>query len=537
MCNMLDITGEKVSENQLQFAVERLERETGLHIVEWSVCADHETNPGRYIFFMETEKAVTRGQASLMREILEAGLSLVNSCYAQKLNDGCMDSLILNILQPQTHQLYKDLLAYKGICDGQSESVHILDDPTREKLFRQLIESGKTNRISETARNYKQPEIGKMFRLAAEYSDTINLCNGEPDFDTPMHIVDAAYNALCNGRNKYSPDPGIPSFREAVADKYSAQFGYPFEAQDCLASLGSSEALWLAMAALLDPGDEVIIPDPSYHSYEAQANSVGAVPVRVPLREENGFQLDPKELERYITMRTKAIVLNYPSNPIGAVLKREDAEKLAEVILKYDLFVISDEVYEKLVFDGRAHFSMAQIPKMKDHVIIVNSLSKSYAMTGWRIGYIVCKEKELINSMSVIQQTVASVPPTFIMHAAAAAINGPQECVEDMRRQYERRRDLLYDGLCDIPGVKPFRTEGSICTYINIKGITEQFAITSSDFAISLLKKGKVISLPGTAFGPMGEGYLRLCFANSDENIMEGVRRIKSFVTEEFCIK
>lgn len=163
-----------------------------------------------------------------MREILEAGLSLVNSGYAEKLKDGCLDSLILNVLQPQTHQLYKDLLAYKGICDEQSGSVHIIDDPTREKLFRQLIESGKTSRISESARNYKQPEIGKMFRLSADYSDTINLCNGEPDFDTPMHIVDAAYNALCNGRNKYAPDPGIPSFREAVAEKYSTQFGYSF---------------------------------------------------------------------------------------------------------------------------------------------------------------------------------------------------------------------------------------------------------------------------------------------------------------------
>ena len=536
MCQTFNISEVKISENQFQFAVERLETETGLHIVEWSVCADDKTNPARCIIFVETDQTVTSGQAAVMREILEEGLTQVNSCYSARLTSGRLGSLTLKVLQPQTHQLYRELLVCKGIRHGQPEPGHLIDDPEAERLFWGLIENGQTSRISESVRNYRQSEIGKMFRLSANYPDTINLCNGEPDFETPMHIVDAAYKALCNGRNKYAPDPGIPSFREAVAEKYTAQFGYPFDAQDCLASLGGSEALWLAMAALLNPGDEVIIPDPAYHSYETQAHSIRAVPVRVPLREENGFQLDPKELERSITMKTRAIVLNYPSNPIGAILKEEDAKKLAEVILKYDLYVISDEVYEKLIFDGRQHFSMAQIPEMRDHVIIVNSLSKTYSMTGWRIGYAVCKERELIQSMSMIQQTVASVPPTFIMHAAAAAINGPQECVETMRRQYERRRDLLYNSLCDIPGLKPFRTEGSFCTYINIKALTERSQITSSDFAISLLEKGKVISVPGTAFGSMGEGYLRLCFANSDENILEGVRRIKAFVKEEFPI-
>lgn len=536
MCQIL-ISGEIISEKLFQFAIEKLETATGLHISEWSVCADCKADPARCIMFVETEAFVTKGQTAVMREILEAGLSQASPCYAECLSDGRLGPLTLNVLQPQTHQLYRELLVYKGICLRQSESGHIIDDPEREKLFLGLIEKRQASRLSESASNYRQSEIGKIFRLAADYSDTINLCNGEPDFETPMHIIDAAYAALCSGRNKYAPDPGIAPFREAVAKKYTAQFGYPFEAQDCLASLGGSEALWLAMAALLNPGDEVIIPDPAYHSYEAQANAVRAMPVRVPLREENGFQLDPKELERSITMRTKAIVLNYPSNPIGAVLRKEDAEKLAEVILKYDLFVISDEVYENLVFDGRKHFSMAQIPEMRDHVIIVNSLSKTYSMTGWRIGYAVCKERELIQSMAMIQQTVASVPPTFIMHAAASAINGSQECVETMRRQYERRRDLLYNGLCDIPGLKPFRTEGSFCTYINIKNITERYEITSNDFVTSLLKKGKVISVPGTAFGSMGEGYLRLCFANSDEAILEGVRRIKAFVTKEFPVK
>lgn len=537
MRKISECTKEVISENQFRSAIDRLEKETGIHISEWSGCADGQTEPPRYILFIETDVFVTPGQTAVMREILEKSLLQASSSYAALQAEGGLGPLVLKVLQSQTHQLYRELLAYKGISDGQAESGHIIHDPEREELLWELIEKSRTSRLSESARNYRQSEIGKMFRLAANYPDTINLCNGEPDFETPMHIVDAAHAALVSGENKYAPDPGILPFREAVAEKYTAQFGYPFDAQDCLASLGGSEAIWLAMSALLNPGDEVIIPDPAYHSYETQARSVNAVPVRVPLREENGFQLDPKELERSVTMRTKAIVLNYPSNPIGAVLKKEDAEKLAEVILKYDLIVISDEVYERLVFDGRRHFSMAQIPEMKDHVIVVNSLSKTYSMTGWRIGYAVCKDRELIQSMAMIQQTVASVPPTFIMHAAAAALTGPQDCVETMRRKYERRRDLLYKGLCDVLGLKPFRTEGSFCTFINMKEIMDRYAVTSAEFVSRLLQKGRVMSLPGTAFGSMGEGYVRLCFANSDENILEGIRRIRKFVTEEFPVK
>ncbi len=525
---------EGISQQHLQSAIDRLAGETGVRVTEWSVFADDSVSPGRLSLFIETDPQISHGQTRIMCEILEERLSKADSSYDKAVRGGRLHPMKLNVLQPQTHQLYREVLAYQAPEAYQPEDDHMIDSPIKEKFFFGLIDNEKQSRIADSARNFKQSEIGKMFRMAASISDVVNLCNGEPDCETPIHIIDAAYNALMDGRNKYAPDPGIPSFREAVAKKYSDQFGVPYEPEDCLATLGGSEAMWLAMATLLNPGDEVIIPDPSYPNYIQQAASLQAVPVRVPLREENGFHLDAGDLEKAITMKTRAIVLNYPSNPTGAVLREDEAKKLADIILKYDLFVITDEVYEILTFDGRPYFSMAQVPGMEDHVIIANSLSKTYAMTGWRIGYAVCKERDIIQSMAMIQQTVASVPPTFIMHAGAAALNGSLGNIENMRLEYERKRDILYDGLCGIPGIKPIKPEGSLCLFINIKGITDRYEISSADFCLRLLKEAKVMSLPGTAFGPMGEGYLRLCFANSEDNIREGIRRLKAFTIKEY---
>lgn len=524
----------EISQQHLQSAIDRLAGETGVKVTEWSVFADDSVLPGRLSLFIETDPQISHGQTRIMCEKLEERLSEADSNYGESVGSGRLHPMKLNVLQPQTHQLYREVLAYQAPEAYQSEENHVIDNPIKEKFFFGLIDNEKQSRIAYSARNFKQSEIGKMFRMAASVSDVVNLCNGEPDCETPIHIIDAAYNALMDGRNKYAPDPGIPSFREAVAKKYSDQFGVPYEPEDCLATLGGSEAMWLAMATLLNPGDEVIIPDPSYPNYIQQAASLQAVPVRVPLREENAFHLDARDLEEAITMKTRAIVLNYPTNPTGTVLQKEEAEKLAEIVLKYDLFVITDEVYEILTFDERPYFSIAQVPGMEDHVIIVNSLSKTYAMTGWRIGYAVCKERDIIQSMAMIQQTVASVPPTFIMHAGAAALNSSPSHIENMRLEYEKKRDILYEGLCDIPGIKPIKPEGSLCIFINIKGITDRYKISSDDFSIRLLKEAKVMSIPGTAFGSMGEGYLRLCFANSEDIIREGIRRMKAFTIKEF---
>ena len=376
--------------------------------------------------------------------------------------------------------------------------------------------------LSNLTMNYPVSGIRAMFDLAADYPGAINLCNGEPNFETPEHSKESCIQALREGRTK----PGLPAMRQAVANKYTKQFGRPYDMDNVMVTIGGVEGIFMALMTILNPGDEVIIPDPAYTCYVGQTLTLGGVPVRVPLYEEHGFRLQAEDLEKAITPKTKAIVITYPSNPLGAVLDRADGEALAKVIEKHNIMVISDEVYEKIIFDGREHFSLAQIESIKDKVLVVNSLSKTYAMTGWRLGYVVGWDKDLMKHMFKMQQAVASCLPIFTMQAGADAINGPQDCVEDMRRQYERRRDLLYNGLKEIPGMKPFRTEGSFCFFINIK----DFGVSSWEFSKELLVNAGVMTIAGTAFGEMGEGYLRICFANSDENILEGVKRIKEYV-------
>ena len=380
--------------------------------------------------------------------------------------------------------------------------------------------------LSNLTMNYPVSGIRAMFDLAADYPGAINLCNGEPNFETPEHIKESCIKALREGRTKYGTEPGLPAMRQAVADKYRTQFGRTYDMDNVMVTIGGVEGIFMALMTILNPGDEVIIPDPAYTCYVGQTLTLGGVPVRVPLYEEHGFRLQAEDLEKAITPKTKAIIITYPSNPLGAVLDRADGEALAKVIKKHNIMVISDEVYEKIIFDGREHFSLAQIESIKDQVLVVNSLSKTYAMTGWRLGYVVGTDKDIMRHMFKMQQAVASCLPIFTMQAGADAINGPQDCVEDMRRQYERRRDLLYNGLKEIPGMKPFRTEGSFCTFINIK----DFGVSSWEFSKELLVNAGVMTIAGTAFGEMGEGYLRICFANSDEHILEGVKRIKEYV-------
>ena len=379
--------------------------------------------------------------------------------------------------------------------------------------------------LSNLTMNYPVSGIRAMFDLAADYPGAINLCNGEPNFETPEHIKESCIQALREGRTKYGTEPGLPAMRQAVANKYTKQFGRPYDMDNVMVTIGGVEGIFMALMTILNPGDEVIIPTPAFSLYESITRLCRGVPVALPT-EDNAFQIDPEKLKAAITPKTKAIVITYPSNPLGAVLDRADGEALAKVIEKHNIMVISDEVYEKIIFDGREHFSLAQIESIKDKVLVVNSLSKTYAMTGWRLGYVVGWDKDLMKHMFKMQQAVASCLPIFTMQAGADAINGPQDCVEDMRRQYERRRDLLYNGLKEIPGMKPFRTEGSFCTFINIK----DFGVSSWEFSKELLVNAGVMTIAGTAFGEMGEGYLRICFANSDENILEGVKRIKEYI-------
>lgn len=385
------------------------------------------------------------------------------------------------------------------------------------------------NFVSKLAQNYPTSGIRAMFDLAANYPGAINLCNGEPNFETPEHIKESGMRAIAVGMTKYGTEPGLAAMREAVAAKYSREFGHSYDISNVMITIGGVEGILLSLMSILNPGEEVIIPDPTYTCYLGQTLTLGGVPVRVPLYEEHGFRLQAEDLERAITPRTKAVIISYPSNPLGAVLSREDGEKLARVIEKHNIMVISDEVYEKIIFDGRKHFSLSQIPSIRDKVLVVNSLSKTYAMTGWRLGYVVGTDTDVMRHMFKMQQAVASCLPLFIMQAGADAINGPQDCVEEMRRHYERRRNLLVDGLSKIPGMKCFKTEGSFCTFINIK----DFGMSSWEFSKKLLVEAGVMTVAGSAFGSMGEGYLRMCFANSDENIEEAVSRIERYLVRQ----
>lgn len=380
--------------------------------------------------------------------------------------------------------------------------------------------------ISDLCNTYPVSGIRKMFDLAAGKTDLINLCNGEPNFDTPENIKQAAIRDIAADDTRYAPEGGLPAFRKAVADKYVRQFGKPFTEQNIMAAAGGVEGVILSFMTILNPGDEVIIPDPAYTCYEGQARLVGAKVVRVPLREEYGFKLQPEDLEAAITPRTRIVLLNYPSNPVGAVLTPEAGATLAEVIVRHDLIVISDEVYENILFDGRQHYSIAQAPGMEQRTLIVNSLSKTYAMTGWRVGYVVSSNLEIMTRMVKMQQALISCLPGFVMAAGAEAISGSQAAVEEMSRQYAHRRNLMYSLLSEVPGFKVFKTEGSFCVFINIK----DYHIDSFEFCKELLENARVMTVPGTAFGSQGQGYIRMCFANSDENIIEGCKRIKEYL-------
>ena len=384
--------------------------------------------------------------------------------------------------------------------------------------------------LSKIASNYPASGIRYMFDLAAQYDNLINLGVGEPNFETPNHIKESAKKAIDEGFTHYVANAGILELRQAIVDKYKREFGLEYTAENVMVSMGAMEAIILTLVTIINPGDEVIVTNPCYPNYLGQIMIVGGKVVPVPVYEENEFKLQPEDLEKAVTPKTKAIFLNSPNNPVGAVLDKEDLEALAEVVQKHNLIVISDEVYEKILFDGHIHFSMSQIPQLKDKVIIINSFSKTYAMTGWRIGYAVVGDKDIISRMPKLQEGLTSCVSSFIQKAAVEAINGPQDAVSQMVADYKRRRDILIDGLNTIPGIKCMKSQGSFYAFLNIKA----FGKTSFDFAVELLKEAGVVGVPGSAFGSMGEGYLRLSFANSDENLKEAVSRIAEYVRGKY---
>ncbi|MBN2463491.1 MAG: aminotransferase class I/II-fold pyridoxal phosphate-dependent enzyme [Dehalococcoidia bacterium] len=366
--------------------------------------------------------------------------------------------------------------------------------------------------------------IRKFFDLLSSIEGVISLGVGEPDFVTPWHICEAAIYSLEKGYTMYTSNKGTPELRAELARHIDSRFGLTYEPDnEILITVGVSEGLDLAMRAILNPGDEVIMPDPCYVAYPASVSLAGGIPVRVPTTEENNFEITASDIEPRITRKTKAILLGYPSNPTGAVLSKEGLTQIAELAKRYNLLVISDEVYDRLVY-GVEHTCLATLPGMRERTILLNGFSKAYAMTGWRIGY-AASDKEIIGAMTKIHQYTMLCAPIMGQMAALEALKADDDEVEAMARDYDRRRRFIVKGFRDI-GLSCFEPRGAFYAFPSIK-VT---GMTSEEFAEKLLWEEKVAVVPGTAFGQCGEGYLRCCYATALTDIEEALKRMGRFV-------
>lgn len=365
----------------------------------------------------------------------------------------------------------------------------------------------------------------KAKAMRAQGIDVINFAAGEPDFDTPDFIKEAAIEALKEGFTKYTPSSGIPELKEAICEKLLRENQLRYTPQEIIVTCGGKQALYNAFMALLDAGDEVIIPSPYWVSYPAMALLAGAEPVIVQTEESEGFKLSPEALQEAITPKTKALVLNSPSNPAGTAYSQRDLEALAEVAIRHDLWIISDEVYEKIIFDGFEHISIASIgEEVKKRTIVVNALSKTYSMTGWRIGF-AAGPKEIIAAMDTIQSQSTSNPTSFAQKGALAALRGSQAFVGELQREYQRRRDLLYELVCTIPYVTCFKPLGAFYLFPNFRAYIGARFADDTQLCTYLLEKAHVATVPGSEFGK--PGYLRLSFPLSPEALREGAERIR----------
>lgn len=369
-------------------------------------------------------------------------------------------------------------------------------------------------------------------RLEKEGKDIISLSIGRPNFDTPAHIKEAAKKSLDEGHIFYTSNYGTESLRQAVADKLKRDNGLDYEMSDVIVTVGANQAVSIAMTALLDPGDEVLVPNPSWLHYFYCADLVGAKTVSYPLLEENNFNVVPEDIEKLVTPKTKMVIVNSPNNPTGSVLSKESLQAIADIAEKYDLVVLSDEIYEKLIYDDSVHHSIASLPGMRDRTVMIHGVSKSYSMTGWRIGFAVTANKEFISAMIRVLQYTVTCANSFAQDGAEVALNGPQDCVEGMRQQFDRRRKLVYDRINKIEGLSCIAPKGAFYCFVNIK----KLGMSDEEASNYYINEAGVAMVPGSAFGEYGKGYLRVSFANSYENIEKAMDRIAR-ATEAYLAK
>ncbi len=358
--------------------------------------------------------------------------------------------------------------------------------------------------------------------LEATGRHVIHLEIGEPDFDTPANVIEADKRALDAGWTHYPPAPGLPQLREAIARDSTARRGVPVDPAQVIVTPGAKPIMFFAILALAQEGDEVVYPDPGFPIYESMTRFVGATPVPIPIRQENDFRLDPDELVRLVTPRTRLIILNSPANPTGGVLTREDLTRIADVARERDIPILADEIYGRIVYEGE-HVSITTLPDMPKRTIILDGFSKTYAMTGWRMGHAILPQ-ELIAPMTRLVINSVSGTSAHQQLAAAEALNGPQDAVDEMVEEFRARRDLIVDGLNTIPGVICRRPKGAFYVFPDISGT----GLTGQEAETRLLNEAGVSVLSGTAFGQVGANHLRISYANSRENITLALERMRA---------
>ncbi len=383
------------------------------------------------------------------------------------------------------------------------------------------------NPLNQKISAIKPSGIRKFFDIVAEMPEAISLGVGEPDFDTPWKVRDEAIYSLERGRTFYTSNSGLKELRVEIADFLRRHYNLEYNPlTEMLMTVGGSEGIDVALRAMLDPGDEVLIPQPCYVSYEPCTILAGGVPVAINLKEENEFRLKPDELEAAITDKTKILIMPFPNNPTGAVMEKEDLEPIVEIVKKHDLFVLTDEIYGELTYTGEGHVSIASFPGMKERTIYINGFSKSHAMTGWRLGY-VCAPSVIIQQMTKIHQFAIMCAPTTSQYAAVTAIRDCDEDVANMREEYNDRRRYLLNRFKKM-NIKCFEPYGAFYIFPSIA----EFGMPSEEFCTRLLREKEVAVVPGTAFGDSGEGNVRISYAYSLQNLKKAMDRIEEFITE-----
>ena len=381
--------------------------------------------------------------------------------------------------------------------------------------------------ISRAAAEMRPSGIRKFFDIAAEMKDCISLGVGEPDFKTPWTIRDAGIRSLQKGHTWYTSNSGLMELRTEICAYLNRRFGLQYSEKETLVTVGGSEAIDLCIRSLVNPGDEVLIPEPSFVCYHPITTLTGGVPVPIPLKAENGFKLTADELRRAITPKTKLLVFPFPCNPTGAVMRREEMEPLAEVLRETNVIVLSDEIYAELTYGPERHFSIAALPGMRERTVIVNGFSKAHAMTGWRLGY-ACGPEPIIKVMTKVHQSAIMCAPTTSQYAAVAAMKLCDSDIEAMRDEYDMRRRYLVQALNGM-GLTCFEPQGAFYVFPSIK----KSGLSSDEFCKKLLYSQKVAVVPGPAFGDSGEGFVRISYSYSIKHLTEAMRRIRRFLEEE----